>query len=319
MTIMTFNRRTFGLAAAVIGVAALLVVQLSAQSMVTGYWAMLGDQDAHNYAAGPDPGEFPGLPITEAARRAAATYDENEMMIPELQCRPFPATYGPRTISNMRLWETLDPETQRQTKIEMWIAYAAQHRTIWMPDSGQPAPPAWAPHSWQGYSTGRWNGDELWVHTSHLKEGFLQRTQGLLLSDQAVMDERMFRYGEILVNIMMVQDPAYLSEPFVYSKLYVSMPQGAMDPYPCGVYNHVPMAEGHVPMRLPFVTAIYNRTFMEHGIPLEAARGGAQTMFPEYQDYMKTLPPNPTFEQVKAERDKQQAQQDAIQQQDTRR
>jgi hypothetical protein len=29
---------------------------------------------------------------------------------------------------------------------------------------------------------------------------------------------------------------------------------------------------------------------------------------------MKTLPPNPTFEQIKAERDKQQEQQDAIRQ-----
>ena len=141
MKIMTFNRHALGLAAAVISAATLLAVHLSAQSIVTGYWAMLGDQDAHNYAAGPDPGEFPGLPITEAARRAAATYDENEMMIPELQCRPFPATYGPRTISNMRIWETLDPETQRQTKIEMWIAYAAQHRTIWMPDLERPAAP----------------------------------------------------------------------------------------------------------------------------------------------------------------------------------
>ena len=33
------------------------------------------------------------------------------------------------------------------------------------------------------------------------------------------MDERIFRYGDILVDIMMISDPAYLSQPFVYSKL----------------------------------------------------------------------------------------------------
>lgn len=252
----------------------------AAQSIITGYWNPLSDQDAHNYAGGPDPGEFFGLPITDAARAAAATYDENEMMIAELQCRPFPATYGPRTLSTMRVWETLHPETQRQTRIDAWMSFAAQHRTIWMPDSNQTPPPAWAPHTWQGYSTGRWVGDELWVHTSHLKEGFLQRTQGLLLSDQTVMDERMFRYGDILVNIMMISDPAYLSQPFVYSKLYVRLPQGAMDPYPCEAYNHVPAPEGSVPMRLPFVTNIYNERFVSHGVPLEAAQGGSRRCSP---------------------------------------
>ena len=312
---MPSTRRRLWLAIACIGVAVVLVPRpANAQSIITGYWQPLSDQDAHNYAGGPDPGEFPGLPITEAARRAAAAYDENEMMIPELQCRPFPATYGPRTLSTMRIWETLDPETQRQTKIETWMAFAAPHRTIWMPDSGQAAPPPWAPHTWQGYSTGRWVGDELWVHTSHLKEGFLQRTQGLLLSDQATMDERIFRYGDILVNIMMISDPAYLSQPFVYSKLYARLPQGAMDPYPCEAANHVPMPEGFVPMRLPFYTTIYNPTFMSHGIPLEAAQGGEQTMFPEYQDYMKTLPPNPPLEQILAEGERQRLEQDAIRQ-----
>ena len=126
------------------------------------------------------------------------------------------------------------------------------------------------------------------------------------------MDERMFRYDDIMVNIMIVSDPAYLSQPFVYSKLYVRLPHGAMDPYPCQVYNHVPMPEGHVPMRLPFVTDIYNGGFMDHGIPLEAARGGEQTMFPEYQDHIKTLPPNPPLAQVLAAGARQRAQQEAI-------
>jgi len=73
-----------------------------------------------------------------------------------------------------------------------------------------------------------------------------------------------------------------------------------------------------VPMRLPFYTAIYNKTFFDHGIPLEAARGGEQTMFPEYQDHLKTLPPNPSWAQIDAEQTKQRAEQDAIRQQGKR-
>jgi hypothetical protein len=126
------------------------------------------------------------------------------------------------------------------------------------------------------------------------------------------MDERIFRYGDILVDIMMISDPEYLSQPFVYSKLYASIPQGNMDPYPCTPHNQTSLPQGHVPMHLPFYTTVYNRPFTEHGIPLEAARGGEQTMFPEYQDYMKTLPPNPSFEQLEAERQKQQQRQNDI-------
>ena len=176
----------------------------------------------------------------------------------------------------------------------------------------KPPMPEWAPHSWQGYSTGRWVGDVLWVHTDHLKEGYLQRTQGLPLSDRTTMDERIFRYGDILVDIMMISDPAYLSQPFVYSKLYARIPQGNMDPYPCTPHNQTDIPDGHVPMKLPFYTTVYNKPFADHGMPLEAAKGGEQTMFPEYQDYMKTLPPNPPFEQLEAERQKQQDQQNAI-------
>jgi hypothetical protein len=309
---MPITSRLWWAAAGISAVALLASQSLGAQSLFDGYWNPLLHQDAHPYAGGPDPGEFPGLPITDAARKVAQTFDSNEGTMPELQCRPFPATYGPRALSTMRIWETRDSESQEQTRIETWIAFAAQHRTIWMPASSQPQPPPSAPHTWQGYSTGKWVGNVLWVHTDHLKEGFLQRSQGLPLSDKTTMDERIFRYGDVLVDIMMISDPQYLSQPFVYSKLYYRIPQGSMDPYPCSAHNQVPAPEGHVPMHLPFYTNTYNRTFMSHGIPLEAARGGEQTMFPEYQDVMKTLPPNPPVEQVLAEGAKQQAEQDAI-------
>jgi hypothetical protein len=234
--------------------------------------------------------------------------------MPELQCRPFPATYGPRALSTMRVWETLDPETQEQTKIETWISFAAQHRVIWMPASDHPQAPLSEPNTWQGHSTGKWVGNVLWVHTDHLKAAFLQRTDGLPLDDKTTMDERIFRYGDILVDIMMISDPQYLSRPFVYSKLYYRIPQGNMDPYPCSAHNQVPTPQGHVPMHLPFYTVTYNPAFMRKGIPVEAARGGEQTMFPEYQDYLKTLPPNPSLEQMEAEQQKQVAEQSAIMQ-----
>jgi hypothetical protein len=58
------------------------------------------------------------------------------------------------------------------------------------------------------------------------------------------------------------------------------------------------VTEGYVPMRLPFSTTNYNDVFAAKGIPLEAAKGGDQTMFAEYQDYLKTLPPKPPYAQA---------------------
>jgi len=64
------------LAVVIISVAAFLIPKpAAAQSIVTGYWNPLLHQDAAPYANGPDPGDFDGLPITEAARKVAQQYD----------------------------------------------------------------------------------------------------------------------------------------------------------------------------------------------------------------------------------------------------
>ena len=153
--------------------------------MVSGYWNPLGHQDNYNYGGGPDPGDFSGLPITDAARKAAQQYDADEFEMPELMCRPFMATYAPRTLSTMRIWDTTDPQTQEQTKIETTMAFADPHRDD-LDARVQSSVSVTHRRSirWQGYSTGKWVGNVLWVHTDHLKQGYLQRSQGLLLSDQ---------------------------------------------------------------------------------------------------------------------------------------
>ena len=72
MKIMPIKLRVLRWAATCFSVAAFLVSQTAAaQSLITGYWNPLLHQDAAPYAGGPDPGDFAGLPITEAARRVA--------------------------------------------------------------------------------------------------------------------------------------------------------------------------------------------------------------------------------------------------------
>src|SRR5215472_13972444 len=91
MKIMPIQRHLLWSAAACIGIAGFLTSQpAAAQSLIDGYWNPLLHQDAYPYAGGPDPGDFSGLPITEAARKVAQQYDPDEQTMPELQCRPFP-------------------------------------------------------------------------------------------------------------------------------------------------------------------------------------------------------------------------------------
>jgi hypothetical protein len=73
MKIMPVTLHILWPAAACISVAAFLTPQpAAAQSLIDGYWNPLLHQDAYPYAGGPDPGDFSGLPITEAKKSCAA-------------------------------------------------------------------------------------------------------------------------------------------------------------------------------------------------------------------------------------------------------
>ncbi len=66
----------------------------------------------------------------------------------------------------------------------MWGQTTEGHRVIWM--DGRPHPPAWAPHSFRGFSTGKFVGNALVVETTHMKQGWLRRN-GTPESDQATL------------------------------------------------------------------------------------------------------------------------------------
>ena len=94
--------RRHAVLASLIVFAAVLCVGRPASAQVvdlSGVWAPLMHEDAPERAAGPEVGDYLGLPITDAARKIAQQYDADEFEMPELMCRPFMATYAPRAIS----------------------------------------------------------------------------------------------------------------------------------------------------------------------------------------------------------------------------
>ena len=79
---------------------------------------------------------------------------------------------------------------------------------------GRPHPPAWAPHTWTGFSTGEWIGNTLKITTTHIKDGYLRRG-GPQTSDLYTMTDYLTRHGDILSIVTVIDDPVYMDEPFV--------------------------------------------------------------------------------------------------------
>ena len=202
----------------------------AAQTNLVGYWNPLFHEDVDERIPGPSIGDYLGLPITDAARLRAETWDASLLSMPEHQCKPHPSTYGFRGVGVLRIWEDRDEDTQQLIKIHTHIAWQEQHREIWM--DGRPHPPDYAAHTWQGFSTGSWDGDVLVVKTTHLKAGWMRRN-GLPLSDRATMTDRFHRYGDLMTHVMIVEDPVYLTEPLVKTNGFLLALNGSMTPYPC--------------------------------------------------------------------------------------
>jgi len=257
---------------------ALLAVAAPAAAQVdfSGEWAPRFWEDQPERVPGPELGDYAGIPISDAARRRADTWDAAIQTQPEWQCRPHSADYIWRGPSNLRIWKEVDPVSREITAFHAeWLR--SVDRTIYL--DGRPHPPADALHTWAGFSTARWVGDILEVTVTHLKEGYLRRN-GLPRSDKATLKEYWIRNGDYLTVVSIVHDPVYLTEPFIRTTDYELNLRQQIPPYPCSVVQETDRAKGVVPHFLPGANPFLREYAEKHGIPFEAARGGADTMYP---------------------------------------
>jgi hypothetical protein len=110
----------------------------SAQIDLSGIWAPIFHEDQVERIPGPDAGDYAGLPINDALRVRADSWDASLLTLPEHQCKPHPSTYGFRGVGNLRIWSDVDSTTQRMIRISTHIQWQEQHRDIWM--DGRPHP-----------------------------------------------------------------------------------------------------------------------------------------------------------------------------------
>jgi len=250
----------------------------SAQVDLGGMWAPIFHEDQLERVPGPEIGDYSGLPINDAARMRADSWMSSLLTLPEHQCKPHPSTYGFRGVGNLRITADVDRATQATIKLNTHIQWQEQEREIWM--DGRPHPPEYAPHTWQGFSTGRWEGNVLVVTTTHLKAGWIRRN-GLAITDRATMTERFIRHGNYLTHIYMIEDPSYLTEPLIKTNGFALTLNPAMPPYPCHPAVEVPHDKGEVPHYLPGENPFLGDYAKKNNLPLQEVRGGADTALPE--------------------------------------
>jgi len=263
----------------------------SAQVSLAGDWASMFHEDQPERAPGPELGDYLGLPINDAARHYADAWSGARLTLPEHQCRAHVAAYilrGPA--GGVRIFEEKDETTQEVIAIKIFINTYAQTRTVYM--DGRPHPSPNAPLTWQGFSTGRWEGNQLVVTTTHMKQGWVRRN-GLPMSTHAVATERFIRHGDRFTHTMYLQDPVFLAEPLIKTEDFVRLTNVAPNLYQnwlsCQPDDEVARPKGVVPHNLPGANKDLAEFPARHRIPVEATRGGPETMYPEYIDKMKQM------------------------------
>jgi hypothetical protein len=274
--------RRHAVLASLIVLAAILFVGRPASAQVvdlSGVWAPLMHEDAPERAAGPEVGDYLGLPINDNMRLRGDSWQASLLTLPEHQCKPHPSTYGFRGVGNLRIWTDVDDATQNLIKINTQIQWMEQKREIWM--DGRAHPADYAAHTWQGFSTGVYQGGQLVVTTDHLKAGWIRRN-GLALSDHATMQDRFIRHGDTLTHVYIISDPIYMTEPLIKTNGFRMTNQVAVQPYPCESVVEVVRDRGVVPNYLPGQNPYLKEFANRFKLPYEATRGGAETALPEY-------------------------------------
>lgn len=267
------------------GVPALAQVDLS------GSWQSKNHEDALERGAGPNPGDFTGIPFNASGRAKSLAYSQSQLSMPERICAFYSQWHLMVGTFGVKIWNETDHVTG---KTVAWVVGAWEDRAqmnIWM--DGRPAPSKNAPHTEEGFTTGVWDGNVLTATTTHMNTGYLRRN-GVMTSDQATMITHFIRHGDLLTLASEIVDPIYLTEPYYITRSFVNTTNLMNSAGPPCIVGDEGVPEGSVPHYLPGKNPLVDEMTRLYHIPREAAMGGAETMYPAYRDKIKdqfTIPP----------------------------
>jgi hypothetical protein len=219
-----------------IGVAASAQTQPSARDAapidLTGYWVSYVTENWRYRMVTPAKGEYRRIPASPAALPIINAWDPTADEKAGNQCK----SYGAGAIMNVPTRLRITWQDAHTLRID--TDAGTQTRRLRFADT--PAKPG--PASWQGDSTARWEpaegGGSLRVVTSNLRAGYL-RKNGVPYSERTTVTEHfdvapLPAGGQLLLVNTVVEDPVYLTGPYVTSPHFKKEPDGSKwDPTPC--------------------------------------------------------------------------------------
>jgi hypothetical protein len=264
----------------------------SAQFDFTGSWAPLATEDVQNDS---DPVDYLGLALTDEARSRALSYDESQKSMIERQCFGWGEAYMVLGPFGLRVTSQTDPATNRVVSFTILPWEDWNGMVIWMDD--RPRPSEHALHTQAGFTVGHWEGGALAARTTHLKAGLIRKT-GVPLSDQAILDWRFFRHGDVITVLLVATDPLYLEEPEIVSKNF-RLSRTALDYRSECVTAYEGREPGEsVPHYAPDQNPFADEFVKLYHLPRQAVLGYRETLYPEYRKKIRDtyVPPPPCTE-----------------------
>lgn len=248
-----------------------------AQFEFTGSWAPIGTEDVQNDSL---PVDYLGLALTEEGRARALAYDESQKGMIERQCQGWGASYVVLGPFGLRVTTQTDPATNRVVSYTIGAWEDWNGLIIWM--DGRPHPSQYALHTQAGFTTGRWEGGALAARTTHMQAGFIRKT-GVPLTDEATIDWRFYRHGDVLTVLMVARDPVYLVDPEIVSKSFRLSPRPLAYDTPCVTGFEGREPGDSVPHFAPDKNPFLDEFVKFYGLPREAVLGYPETLYPEYR------------------------------------
>ena len=269
-----------GLVAAAVVTAVGVSVPATAQVSLVGEWSPRYHEDRPDRIPGPELGDYTGLPITDGARLAAESWDASRLTLPEHQCKVHNAPYIYHGPLQFRMWEERDQRTQQLVAFKNYINTYEQERAIWM-DGRRIAPARVGSGNLDGLLDrqvgGRHPGGHDDPHQAGVDSPQRCAQQRPVDDNRALHPPRQHSHAHGAVN-----DPVNLTEPLLRSEEFVLQERTAGNwLWPCEYVDEVAdRPRGEVPHYLPGKSPYAGDFAWRYGVPLEAAAGGAETMYP---------------------------------------
>jgi len=272
----------------ILSITLLSSISIAQEVDFSGEWRPLFHEDAPERGPGPHFGDFTAMPINDEARMRGESYQPDRIsVVTEYICRPHGADYSMRGLSYMRVQRETDPRSQQVVAFKTRMGWNNMERTIWL--DGRAHPPAGTAHTFQGFSTGVWNGNILTITTTHLKESY-HRRNGIPSSSERTFTEHWMLHDNYLTVVTVIDDPVFFTEPLVRTQDWVYDPSFRIDFFNCDYSEELPInPDNLVPNYLPGENPYLTEFAENYRLPMKGVSGGAETMYPEFRKNMGPL------------------------------